>query len=343
MKKKSNTIHEGIFVKSLPSTKIIYLIAVIILPFLIQLLDYQSEYLIRIATMAGVYVILALGLSLILGYTGQLSMGHAAFYGIGAYTAALLSLHMNFPFWLTIPIAGLMGCLFGFLLGLPTLRVKEDYLAIVTLAFGELVRLTMLNWFSLTRGPMGLPNIPPPVLFGYTLDSSIQFYYLCLVLVILTIYSINRLVHSSFGREMIAIREDEIAADAMGVNVTQVKVIVFALAGMYAGLVGGFFAHFNGFISPDNFNFNESVSVLLMIVLGGIDSIPGVILGATILTILPEALRGIGAWRMVIYGLLMVVLILLKPQGFLGKKENVAKKKNRVPQENTDAGEPHEK
>ncbi len=125
MKKKPNTIHDGIFMKSLPSTRIIYLIAVIILPFLIQLLDYQSEYLIRIATMAGVYVILALGLSLILGYTGQLSMGHAAFYGIGAYTAALLSLHLNFPFWLTIPIAGLMGCLFGFLLGLPTLRVKR--------------------------------------------------------------------------------------------------------------------------------------------------------------------------------------------------------------------------
>ena len=299
--------------------KLIYLLVLIGFPFLVKILGYRSDYILRIITLVGVYVILALGLSLILGYTGQLSMGHAAFFGIGAYTSALLSLHFGWSFWFTLPIAGLVGCIFGFLLGLPTLRVKEDYLAIVTLAFGELVRLTMLNWIGLTRGPMGLPNIPPPSLFGIMLSSVPQF-YICLGLVFLTVFSIHRLVNSAFGREMIAIREDEIAADAMGINVTRVKVIVFALAGLYAGLAGSFFAHFNGYISPDNFTYSESVGILLMIVLGGIDSIPGVILGASVLTLLPEALRGIGAWRMVIYGLLMVVMILVRPQGLLGHK-----------------------
>lgn len=309
----------GFFSRSPGFKELVYLILLIALPLVIIALGYQTGYLIRIITMVGIYVILALGLSLILGYTGQISMGHAAFFGIGAYTSALLSLRLGFSFWLTVPIAGLVGCLFGFLLGLPTLRVKEDYLAIVTLAFGELVRLTMLNWVSLTRGPMGLPNIPSPSLFGHNLGTPLIMYYLCLALVLFTIFIMRRLVNSAFGREMLAIREDEIAADATGINVTRVKVIVFTLAGLFAGLAGGFFAHFNGFISPDNFSYNDSIAILLMVVLGGVDSIPGVILGATILTLLPEALRSIGAWRMVIYGLVMTIMIIVRPGGLIGR------------------------
>lgn len=326
----SNSIKTGLFTKKPGYREVVYLILMIALPFIVNALGYRPDYLLRIITMVGVYVILALGLSLILGYTGQLSMGHAAFYGIGAYTSALLSLHFGLSFWITLPISGLVGCLFGLLLGLPTLRVKEDYLAIVTLSFGELVRLTMLNWVKLTRGPMGLPDIAPPSLFGFDLSNPTIMYFICLLIVLFTVLSIRRLVNSAFGREMLAIREDEIAADAMGINVTRVKVIVFALAGLYAGLAGSFFAHFNGYISPDNFSYNDSVSILLMIVLGGIDSIPGVILGATILTILPEALRGIGAWRMVLYGLLMVVIIIVKPRGLIGRsivKRNLQKQK----------------
>lgn len=288
------------------------------LPFLVRALVAQHDYYLRVIVLVGVYIMLALGLNLILGYTGQLSMGHAAFFGIGAYTSALLTMRLGWSFWGALVASGAVACLFGFLLGLPTLRVKEDYLAIVTLAFGEIVRLALLNWISLTRGPMGLPNIPPPTLFGFPLRDMASYYYLCLALVLFTALTVRRLVESPFGRAMMAVREDEIAAEAMGVNVVRVKVLVFALGGLYAGLAGSFFAHFNGYISPDNFTYNESVTVLLMLVLGGIGSLPGAIVGAAVLTVLPEALRWMGEWRLVIYGLLMAVLIILRPQGLLG-------------------------
>ncbi len=297
----------------------IALLAAVALPIVVKLLfSMSSDYPIRLLTLAGVYIILTLGLNIIVGYTGQLSMGHVAFFCIGSYTSAILALRFGVSCWIGILAGMLLAGLFGLLLGLPTLRVKADYLAIVTLAFGELTRLVAVNWIGLTRGPMGLTNIPPIAVFGYPMTGMVSNYYVCLALVLLSIILVTKLSRSPFGRAMVSIREDDIAAEAMGVNVSLVKVLVFALGGMLAGMAGGFFAHFNGYISPDNFTYNESVTVLLMLVLGGIGSIPGSVLGAIFLTLLPEALRSLDQWRMVIYGLLMIIIILFRPQGLMG-------------------------
>jgi branched-chain amino acid transport system permease protein len=278
-----------------------------------------SEYIIRTIVLAGVYIVLAIGLNLIVGYTGQLSMGHVAFFCIGAYTSALLSIRLNVSPWLGILAGMCMAGVASLLLSLPALRVRSDYLAIVTLAFGELTRLGMVNWIAVTRGPMGLPGIKPYSIFGFSIRSITGNYYICLALVLIAVVLVRRLIHSPFGRAMMAIRGDETAAEAMGVNVSLVKILVFTMGGLLAGMIGAFFAHFNGFISPENFTYNESVTILLMLVLGGIGSLRGAVAGAVVLTILPEALRGLGQWRMVIYGLLMIVIILLRPQGFFGK------------------------
>lgn len=289
------------------------------LPWLVgQVGGTAQGYYMRVITLAGVWIMLTLGVNLILGYTGLLTFGHAGFYCIGAYTSALLALRLGWSFWLAMPAAVLVSGVFGLLLGAPTLRVKDDYLAVVTLAFGEIVRLTVLNWVGLTRGPMGLPHIPAPSLFGMEINTLAGYYYLCLGLVVLTVLVTRRLVYSPFGQAMMAVRDNEVAAQAMGVDVTKVKVLVFALGGMYAGLAGSFFAHFNRFISPQNFTSAESITMLLMAVLGGIGSIPGAVIGATSLAILPEALRAIGQWRLVLYGLLMVVVILVLPRGIMG-------------------------
>lgn len=295
---------------------LVLLALVAALPFVLP-----SQYWLRVTVVAGIYSILALGLNLIAGYTGQLSLGHAAFYGIGGYTSALLALKLGLPFWLTVPVAGILAGVFGLFLGIPTLRLKGDYLAIVTIAFGELVRLVFLNWNSLTRGPMGLPNIPKPVFFGYVLKSNLAFYYLVAALVAVSVVVLKRLVDSRLGRALVAIRENEIAAMQMGINVTELKVKAFIIGSIMAGVAGAVFAHFQAYISPDNFTYMESVTMICMVVLGGIGSIPGSIIGATVLTFAPEMLRSFAGLRMVLFGLTMVLLMLFRPQGLLGKRQ----------------------
>jgi len=290
------------------------------LPFIVRVAGDSYEYYMRVITLAGIWVILALGVQIILGFTGMITFGHAAFYCIGAYTSALLVMRLGLSFWFALPSAALVAGLLGILLGIPSLRLRGDYLAVVTLAFGEIVRLVVVNWVGFTRGPMGLPNIPPPILFGIELHSTVAYYYLCLGLVIACVGLVRWLVLSPFGRAMMAVRDDDIAASAMGIDTFKVRLLAFALGGALAGVAGSFFAHYNGFISPENFGGAESMLMLLMVVLGGVGSIPGAILGAVILSILPEALRMIGQWRLVLNGFLMVVLILLRPQGLLGGK-----------------------
>lgn len=285
-------------------------------------LAVSSQYWLRVAVVAGIYCIYALGLNLIAGYTGQLSLGHSAFAGIGAYTSALLALRMGLPFWVTIPAAAAMAGLFGLFLGIPVLRLRGDYLAIVTIAFGELVRLVFLNWNALTRGPMGLPNIPKPVIFGYVLKTNLSFYYLVLLLVVVSVLLLTRLVNSRVGRALIAIRENEIAAQQMGISITELKVKAFVIGSLMAGVAGAVFAHFQAYISPDNFTYMESITMICMVVLGGIGSIPGAIVGAITLTVVPELLRSFAGMRMVLFGLSMVLLMLFRPQGLLGRKRH---------------------
>jgi branched-chain amino acid transport system permease protein len=279
-----------------------------------------NEYLIRIATMMAIYVVLASSLNLIIGFTGMYSLGHGAFYGIGGYTSAILAVTLGWPFWLTMPLAGLFTALVGAFLGLATLRLRQTFLVFGTLAFGEIVRIVIMNWPSLTRGPMGIPGIPNPTFMGHELSSSSQWYYLILVFAALMVFIIYRLYHSRVGRAWVAIREDEVAASSMGVSVFGYKVLAFTISCLIAGLAGAFYAHFVSFISADQFGMNESFLILTMVALGGTGSIIGPIIGAFILILIPEAFRFLDEFRGVLYGAILIFVIVLKPEGLAGVK-----------------------
>ena len=279
-----------------------------------------SEYLIRIATMMAIYVVLASSLNLIIGFTGMYSLGHGAFYGIGAYTSAILATSLGWPFWLTMPLAGLFTALVGAFLGLATLRLRQTFLVFGTLAFGEIVRIIIMNWPSLTRGPMGIPGIPSPVIFGFELTSSAHWYYLIMVFAVLMVFVIQRLYHSRVGRAWVAIREDEVAAASMGVSVFGYKVLAFTISCLIAGLCGAFYAHFVSFISADQFGMSESFLILTMVALGGTGSIIGPIIGAIILMAIPEAFRFLDEFRGVLYGAILIFVIVVKPEGLAGVK-----------------------
>ncbi len=276
-----------------------------------------QAYILRTSVVILLYVVLALSLNFVLGFTGQLSMGHAAFYAIGAYTVAILTVDFKISFWIALLCAAIISAIFGFILGIPTLRLRGDYLAIVTIGFGEIVRLVLVNWIDFTKGPSGIPGIPSPSIFGFQINNNTRYYYLILIIVFITIYISYKLLNSRLGRGLIAIRDDEVAADAMGVNVTSLKVMAFVLGAVIAGIAGGFFASFVHYVNPDNFTYMESVTILCMVVLGGLGSIPGVILGAVVLTLLPEALRDVATYRYAIYGILLAMMMIMRPQGMI--------------------------
>ncbi len=308
-------------------------VAVIAWPLLIS----SQPYVLRTSILVLLYVVLALSLNLVLGFAGQLSMGHSAFYAVGAYTTALLTVNFGVPFWLALLASALLAGMFGLLLGIPTLRLKGDYLAITTIGFGEILRLVLINWTSLTRGPAGIPGIPSPSIFGFVISNNIGYFYIILALAFLTIFISLRLLNSRLGRGLIAVRDDEVAAESMGINPTYLKILAFVLGAAIAGLAGGFFASFIHYVNPDNFNYMESVVILTMVVLGGVGSVPGVIVGATVLAVLPEALRNISTYRYAIYGILLVLMMIIRPQGMIsmdslkggaGKNENTRSKRN---------------
>jgi branched-chain amino acid transport system permease protein len=200
---------------------------------------------------------------------------------------------------------------------MPTLRLKGDYLAIVTIGFSEILRLVLINWTSLTRGPAGIPGIPSPSVFGYVIKTNTGYYYIILAMVLLTVFVSRRVVDSRLGRGLSAVKDDEIAAEATGVNPANLKILAFVMGAVIAGMAGGFFASFVHYVNPDNFTYMESVVILTMVVLGGVGSIPGVIVGAAVLAILPEALRDISTYRYAIYGILLVMMMIVRPQGMI--------------------------
>ena len=279
-----------------------------------------DRYALDLATQTGIYIVLALGLNVVVGQTGLLVLGYVAFYAVGAYTYAILATGHWINFWAALPIAAFMAGIFGFVLGAPTLRLRGDYLAIVTLGFGEIIRIVLNNWDKLTGGPNGITDIPRPKIGSFEFSSLTPYYYLVLAFAALTIFFVSRLNDSRIGRAWIAIREDETAAEAMGVNTTWLKLLSFALGAVLAGLAGVFYAAKMGFVSPESFNFLESVIILCMVVLGGMGSIPGVILGAVVLYVLPEALREFQQFRMLIFGGALVALMVFRPQGIIGTR-----------------------
>ena len=290
----------------------------VIFPFIIS-----NTYYLHIAIMVGIYVVLSLSLNLITGFTGQLCLGHAAFFGIGAYVGALLMLKVHMNFFFAFIISFIIAGLFGLLLGIPTLRLRGDYLAIVTLGFGEIVRLVFVNWDEVTNGPMGLRAIPCPSVFGFKITGRTLFYYLILILAAFVIFLMNRLINSGFGMAMQTIKSDEIAAESIGIYPVKYKLIAFILSSGLAGAAGCFYASYVSYISPTTFVYNTSVTILAMVVLGGLGSLAGSVIGATILTLIPEVLRFISDYRMLIFGALMVLMMIYKPEGFWGVSKRV--------------------
>ena len=283
-------------------------------PFVVSL--YQTNIMIT----ALLNVILALGLNIAVGLAGQLVLGYIAFYAVGAYAYGLLAHFWGWGFWACLPVGGFVGVIFGLILGFPVLRLRGDYLAIVTLGFGEIVRLALQNWTSLTGGPKGIDSIPRPGFFGMELNldqSTYYIYYLALLGVIITIGVIWRLKNSRVGLALQALREDEIASEAMGINVTNVKLTAFALSSCWAGFAGVLFAARTQYINPSSFTFMESAMILAMVVLGGMGSIAGVTLAALLLILVPEYLRAFADYRMLIFGAIMVLMMLFRPQGLV--------------------------
>jgi len=283
------------------------------------------EYLLHILTIAGIYIILALSLNLIVGYTGLPALGHAAFSCIGAYTSSLLALNMGLSPWLGLLIGASVAAVSGVVIGYPAVRLKGDYLALATFGLGVIIYSIAKNWVSLTRGPMGLPGIPGLSVFGYQLSEIWSYLLLVLVFVVITIFIINRIVSSPFGRILRSIREDEIASQALGKDTVKHKLLVFIIGAFFAGIAGSLYAHYITFIDPLSFTVMESITILLMVIFGGMGSIRGSIVGAVILVVFPELLRFIGMpssiaapMRQMIYGLLLVVLMLKRPQGIMG-------------------------
>ncbi|MBS1229215.1 MAG: branched-chain amino acid transporter permease [Proteobacteria bacterium] len=301
----------------------------------------DNRYIVDTATTVLIYVMLGWGLNVVVGLAGLLDLGYVAFYAVGAYAYAVLSTQFGWGFWQALPVAGGLAASFGLLLGWPTLRLRGDYLAIVTLGFGEIVRIILVNWTALSGGPNGIASIPRPSFFGlpfkpgddsatfagfFGLDFSplhrlIFLYYLILALAMLTNLFVSRLRRLPIGRAWEAMREDEIACKAMGMNVTNVKLSAFAIGAMLGGLAGVFFAARQGFISPESFTFNESAIILAIVVLGGMGSQLGVVLASLVLVLLPELGRDFAEYRMLLFGTAMILIMIWRPGGILSQRQ----------------------
>ena len=295
---------------------VIILVLVLALYILLSVLisaNIINPYYSGILTMVCINVILAVSLNLATGFLGQLVLGHAGFMSVGAYTAALFTMYSGLPTVVSFPLAllvgGIVAAAFGVIIGVPALRLKGDYLAILTLGFGEIIRVLILA-MPFTGGAAGLSGIPLLTTFTYVF-----------IIAIITVAVIFAFIHSRHGRAVIAIREDEIAAEAAGIHTTYYKLLAFVLAAFFAGIAGGLYAHHIGVLDPSKFDFNYSVEILIMVVLGGMGSITGSIVAAIVLTLLPELLRGFSEYRMLIYSVILICVMLFKPSGLLGQHE----------------------
>jgi len=299
---------------------ILGLLLAVAFPFLFNM--YQTNILVS----ALIYVVLGLGLNITVGLAGLLDLGYVAFYAVGAYCYALLNHHFHLGFWVVLPLGAIVGSFFGILLGFPVLRLRGDYLAIVTLGFGQIVKLVLENWNDFSFGPSGISGIARPGFFGvsYSVEQATTYmYYIMLGLVLLTIFVTARLKDSRIGRAWLALREDEIACQAMGIDNTKAKLLAFALGATFASLMGVVFAAKTTFINPASFTFMESAMILAIVVLGGMGSVLGVILGAFLLMLLPEYMRAFAEYRMLLFGATMIVVMVFRPQGLIKARRKV--------------------
>ena len=288
-----------------------------------------NNYMIDVGITCLIYIVLGLGLNIVVGLAGLLDLGYIAFYAVGAYSYSLLNLHFGISFWLALPIGMVIGAIFGCIIGYPTLRMRGDYLAIVTMGFGEIIRLVLNNWDKLTKGPNGLlgmakPAVVYPALTDgglswvvYSLKSLHALYYLMFIIAVLTVIGVRRLDNSRIGRAWVAIREDEVAAELSGVPTTWLKLLAYAMGAAFASVVGAFFAAKLSYTNPNFFIFMESCIVLCIVVLGGVGSIPGIVLAGIILIAVPEVFRELQDYRMLAFGLAMAAMMVLRPEGLI--------------------------
>jgi len=292
-------------------TKILVMAAIIIV---IPILT-PNMYIMQIVNMICIYIILGTSINVLTGFTGQLSLGQAAFFGVGAYTTALLNTRAGLQFIPCMIGSVLITALFGIVLAVPALKVKGSYLALLTMGFGEVVRIVMINWTPVTNGTAGILGIESPVLFGFAFDSLKKYYFLIVAFVILGLAYQNMIIHTRTGRAFVAIREDNEAAELTGINVTGYKIRAFVLSAIYCGMAGCLYAMMIRYISPDTFTNNISSVILWTAIVGGFGTVAGPVLGGIIMQVLPEALRFLGDWRLVVYGVILLIVILRFPGG----------------------------
>ena len=318
----------------------VFLILAVVLPFLLMSAygSRGSRQYLDLAILVTTYVMLGWGLNIVVGLAGLLDLGYVAFYAVGAYSYALLAQYFGFSFWICLPLAGILAAFWGIILGFPVLRLRGDYLAIVTLAFGEIIRVVLLNWYDFTGGPDGISGIPRPSFFGLEFERGeggfaetfgleynsihriIFLYYLILIMALVTNFVTMRLRKLPVGRAWEALREDEIACRSLGINTTNTKLTAFALGAMFGGFAGSFFATRQGFISPESFTFIESAVILAIVVLGGLGSQIGVVIAAIVMIGGFEFFRGLEEYRMLVFGLLMVGIMVWKPRGLISTR-----------------------
>lgn len=307
--------------RTILSIKVIFILFLIALPFIVR-----DPYWIHIINIIGIYSILSLGLNILVGFSGQLSLGHAAFFGISAYTSALLAIHLNFSFWICILVAILVSAFFGLILSYPCSKLRGIYLAITTIGFGQIMHTIFVEWRGLTRGPMGLTKIPSPQIGNIVFNSSTSYYYIILLCFLLALLVALRINNSHIGRSMKSIRDDEIAAKTCGVDIAHYKMMAFVISAAFVGMAGSLYAHYLNFISPESFTFDLSTQMLVMILVGGIGSIPGSIMGAIIVTFIPEILRDFKMYQMVIYGATLILILIFLPEGISQIFRNISSK-----------------
>lgn len=289
-------------------TLALFFLIALILPFVVD------NYWIDVASLTLLYIVLAQGLNVVAGYAGLLDLGYAAFFAIGAYTTGILMTVLDWSFWATLPVASILAAISGIVIGSPAIRLRSDYLAVVTLGFGEITRIVAMN-LEITGTATGIFAIPKPTIGGFTFSTQIDFYYLILFLAVITIVITVRLGNSRLGRAWTYIREDEDAAEAMGVDRIRLKLLAFVIGAIIGGLAGSFYAVKMGAVAPQSFKFLQSLMILLAVVLGGIGSVTGVTIGAIIVIVLPEILRDVSDVRFLVFGILMIVMMLFRPQG----------------------------
>lgn len=302
-----------------PAAVIAALVLLVFVAVPLALHAHGGGYYYQLASLALIFILLASSLHLVSGVTGLLHLGQAAFYGVGAYLAALAGVAYHVPFWLALPLAGLGSALIALMVALPTMRLVSIYFAVATLAIGQMINIILMNWVPVTGGPNGVTLFSPMDLFGWEITDNTGIYYVVAVTVSLSVWAIYRLSYSYYGNALRALREDDQCAAAMGIDAVRLKTQVFTVAAFFAGIAGALWAYTTGYISPNDFKFSETILILAMVVVGGLGSLPGAIIGALLLVLLPEALRGFGDLRNIIVGSVMFLSILFLPKGLCGE------------------------